>query len=73
MFSIEYDICFGGGKGETGMSKGDRNENRRFYHLIKRMIDVVLSLFGLVLISPFVVIIAIYLKIDSKGPVFFKH
>lgn len=73
MFSIEYDICFGGGKGETGMSKGDRNENRRFYHLIKRMIDVVLSLFGLVLISPFVVIIAIYIKIDSKGPVFFKH
>ena len=73
MFSIEYDICFGGGKGETGMSKGDRNENRRFYHLIKRMIDVVLSLFGLVLISPFVVIIAILIKIDSKGPVFFKH
>ena len=73
MFSIEYDICFGGGKGETGMSKGDRNENRRFYHLVKRMIDVVLSLFGLVLISPFVVIIAILIKIDSKGPVFFKH
>ena len=73
MFSIECDICFGGGKGETGMSKGDRNENRRFYHLIKRMIDVVLSLFGLVLISPFVVIIAILIKIDSKGPVFFKH
>ena len=73
MFSIEYDICFGGGKGETGMSKGDRNENRRFYHLVKRMIDIVLSLFGLVLISPFVVIIAILIKIDSKGPVFFKH
>ena len=73
MFSIEYDICFGGGKGETCMSKGDRNENRRFYHLVKRMIDVVLSLFGLVLISPFVVIIAILIKIDSKGPVFFKH
>ena len=73
MFSIEYDICSGGSKGEKDMSMGERNKNRRFYHLVKRMIDVVLSLFGLVLISPFVVIIAIHIKIDSKGPVFFKH
>ena len=73
MFSIEYDICSGGSKGEKDMSIGERNKNRRFYHLVKRMIDVVLSLFGLVLISPFVVIIAILIKIDSKGPVFFKH
>lgn len=73
MFSIEYDICSGGSKGEKDMSMDERNKNRRFYHLVKRMIDVVLSLFGLVLISPFVVIIAILIKIDSKGPVFFKH
>ena len=73
MFSIEYDICSGGSKGEKDMSMGERNKNRRFYHLVQRMIDVVLSLFGLVLISPFVVIIAILIKIDSKGPVFFKH
>ena len=73
MFSIEYDICSGGSKGEKDMSMGERNKNRRFYHLVKRMIDIVLSLFGLVLISPFVVIIAIHIKIDSKGPVFFKH
>ena len=73
MFSIEYDICSGGSKGEKDMSMGERNKNRRFYHLVKRMIDIVLSLFGLVLISPFVVIIAILIKIDSKGPVFFKH
>ena len=73
MFSIEYDICSGGSKGEKDMSMGERNKNRRFYHLVKRIIDVVLSLFGLVLISPFVVIIAILIKIDSKGPVFFKH
>ena len=73
MFSIEYDICSGGSKGEKDMSMGERNKNRRFYHLVKRMIDVVLSLFGLVLISPFVVIMAILIKIDSKGPVFFKH
>ena len=73
MFSIEYDICSGGSKGEKDMSMGERNKNWRFYHLVKRMIDIVLSLFGLVLISPFVVIIAILIKIDSKGPVFFKH
>ena len=31
------------------------------------------SLFGLILLSPFMIIIAILIKLDSKGPIFFKQ
>ena len=41
--------------------------------MIKRIFDTILSLVGLILLSPFMIIIAILIKIDSKGPVFFKQ
>ncbi|MCL4146963.1 UNVERIFIED_CONTAM: hypothetical protein GTU68_032409, partial [Idotea baltica] len=37
----------------------------------KRLFDVVLSLIGLVLISPILLLISILIKIDSSGPVLF--
>lgn len=43
------------------------------YRILKRLIDILLSLFGLVLISIPLIVIAIMIKIDSKGPVFFKQ
>ena len=39
----------------------------------KRIFDITLSLFGLIILLPFMLIIAILIKIDSKGPVFFKQ
>ena len=41
--------------------------------MLKRIFDVTLSLFGLIILLPFMLIIAILIKIDSKGPVFFKQ
>ncbi|WP_339066508.1 sugar transferase [Fusobacterium animalis] len=41
--------------------------------MLKRIFDITLSLFGLILLLPFMLIIAILIKIDSKGPVFFKQ
>jgi len=41
--------------------------------LLKRIFDITLSLFGLIILLPFMLIIAILIKIDSKGPVFFKQ
>lgn len=38
---------------------------------IKRIIDIVLSFIGLVVLLPFFLIIGICIKIDSPGPVFF--
>ncbi|MEA3223032.1 MAG: undecaprenyl-phosphate galactose phosphotransferase WbaP [Thermodesulfobacteriota bacterium] len=40
---------------------------------IKRSFDIVLSLFGLVVFSPVLFILAVVIKIDSKGSVFFGH
>ncbi|MBD3282049.1 MAG: exopolysaccharide biosynthesis polyprenyl glycosylphosphotransferase [Candidatus Portnoybacteria bacterium] len=36
--------------------------------IIKRFIDVIGSLFGLVILSPFFLIISLLIKVDSKGP-----
>lgn len=43
------------------------------YSKIKRFLDFVLSLTGLIVISPFFLLVAILIKTDSKGPVFFKQ
>lgn len=41
--------------------------------MLKRIFDIISSLFGLILLSPFIIIIAILIKLDSKGPIFFKQ
>lgn len=40
---------------------------------IKRIFDSIISLFLLVLLSPIFLIVAIAIKIDSKGPVFYRQ
>lgn len=40
---------------------------------IKRGIDIFLSVIGLILLSPIFCFIAIAIKLDSKGSVFYKH
>lgn len=43
------------------------------YIRIKRILDCILATIALILLSPIYLIIAIAVKIDSKGPVFFLH
>ncbi len=40
---------------------------------LKRALDICGALFGLMLLSPLFLIVAIAIKLDSKGPVFFKQ
>lgn len=40
---------------------------------IKRILDFVLSLVALIVLSPLLIIVAIIIKLDSRGPVFFKQ
>ncbi|MDD2731824.1 MAG: sugar transferase [Candidatus Pacebacteria bacterium] len=40
--------------------------------MLKRLFDIILSLIGLITTFPILIIIAVIIKIDSKGPVFFK-
>ena len=46
------------------------NSSERF---LKRLIDIFGSLFGIVLSSPIMLVTAIAIKLDSKGPVIFKQ
>ena len=43
------------------------------FYLIKRTIDILGALIGLVLLSPIFLIVAIAIKLDSKGPIIFGH
>lgn len=45
----------------------------KVYLHIKRIVDIVLSLMGLIVLSPIMLLIALIIKLDSKGPVFFKQ
>lgn len=45
----------------------------KIYLIIKRLIDIILSLLGLIILSPIFLILIISIKLDSKGPVLFKQ
>lgn len=44
-----------------------------YQKMFKRVIDVVLSLLGLIISSPVFLLITIAIKLDSKGPILFKQ
>lgn len=46
---------------------------QKCYLPIKRLIDLVLSVCGLIVLSPLLIAIVIAMKLDSKGPVIFKQ
>lgn len=43
----------------------------RVNHIVKRIIDITLSLIGLTLFAPFYPLIALIIKLDSRGPILF--
>lgn len=40
---------------------------------MKRLFDIVASALGLLVLSPILIILAIWIKLDSKGPVFYRQ
>lgn len=44
-----------------------------YQRVFKRLIDLVLSALGLILLSPLFLILAIAIKVDDPGPVFFRQ
>ena len=44
-----------------------------FAKMIKRIFDIFFSFFGLLILSPIFVILAVWIKLDSSGPVFFRQ
>ena len=43
------------------------------YKFFKRTLDIVLSFIGMIVLSPFFLLLVLAIKLDSKGPVLFKQ
>lgn len=43
------------------------------YSVVKRVLDFILSLVGLIVLSPFLLVICLLIRLDSKGPAFFTQ
>lgn len=52
---------------------GDEKKKEGFYLFVKRVTDILGALIGLILLSPIFLIVAIAIKLDSKGPIIFGH
>lgn len=46
---------------------------RKIYRVIKQIIDFILSAIAMIILLPFFLIFAIIIKLESKGPIFFKQ
>lgn len=51
----------------------NKQQSAQLYNLVKNIFDFVCALVGIILLLPLFILIAIAIKITSKGPVFFKH
>ncbi len=44
-----------------------------YQHVVKRVLDFLMALCGILVLSPVLVLLAVWVKCDSKGPVFFRQ
>lgn len=51
----------------------EKINKKKVQFAVKRVMDVILSLIGIIILIPFYLIIALAIKLDSKGPVLFKQ
>ena len=58
---------------ENKSTKKNKSTPNKIYPFFKRFFDILFSLIVLLICLPFFLIIALLIKIDSKGPVFYKH
>lgn len=71
-------VKIGGGEmQEVELSKGieisSEIDKGQAYYVVKRTIDVVGALFGILFLSPILLVIAILIKLESKGPIVFSQ
>ena len=43
------------------------------YIIVKRMIDIIMSICGIIVLSPIYIVTAMAIKLESKGPIIFKQ
>jgi sugar transferase (PEP-CTERM system associated) len=57
----------------SGLIFSDGFQKSRLRQYLKRTVDLILSILMLIVCSPLIVAIAVLIKIDSKGPIFFSQ
>ena len=53
--------------------KNELKDNKKIYLFFKRMFDIVVSVIALLLAFPIFLVIALAIKLEDHGPVFYKH
>ena len=48
-------------------------ERKRIQRFFKRFFDVIFSLLGLIILSPLFLVVSLMIKLDSRGPVFYRQ
>lgn len=51
----------------------EKEKDNKIYLFVKRLIDIVGSLSGLIILSPVLIIVSLLIKLDSKGPIIFSQ
>ncbi|MEP0843313.1 MAG: sugar transferase [Phycisphaerae bacterium] len=49
------------------------DRGRSFHFAVKRALDILLSAAALIVLAPLLLVVAVLIKLDSPGPVFFSH
>lgn len=58
---------------DTAENLREKISKKKIQFIIKRFFDFILSLIGIVVLSPILIIIYIAIRVDSKGPAIFKQ
>lgn len=58
---------------DTPLLKYEYRSERFWYNLAKRIADIAVSLFALIVLSPILLITALAIKLEDHGPVFYKQ
>lgn len=58
---------------DVSFLKSSQTKYYLFYNLIKRLIDIIASLIGIVVLAPIMFIVALAIKIEDKGPVLYSQ
>lgn len=57
----------------TSIEQKELTRTKKIYFFTKRLFDFLIAILGLIISSPFFIFIALLIKLEDKGPVFFKH
>ena len=55
------------------MTLQSNRNGEEMYKYVKRSLDILLSLVGMLVLFPFILVLVVAIKLDSQGPVLFKQ